>query len=303
MDRVLIAFDQIQLANHLEMTLRKVGFDVETITTEFNLSEKLLTFNPDIIIARGQSTKLSTFNIAKKLKDNLKYNGKVILVFGQDQKISPDELSKIRTDLLLFEPMGALKLTMSILNLDPERKELMQDRLLRMAEIDPTFRAQEQSYLVSHGLDLDRELTRVQGKVETEDAELLISDEAFEDFASSQKVTSKNDQPPSAANIGKIQESKSQSAIVSDLDISEEFKNSIKNELTSSNDELSLRIDTYNHQIKKIDLNLQKSLNKRQTKAIVKKQRAELLVESDQKKLDDLDADKRKFANALFKKK
>ena len=87
------------------------------------------------------------------------------------------------------------------------------------------------------------------------------------------------------------------------MDVSEDFKKSLNAELASSNDELSLRIDTYNHQIKKINLDLQKSLKKRQTKTVVKKQRAELLVETDQKKLDDLDADKRKFANALFKKK
>ncbi len=303
MDRVLIAFDQIQLANHLEMTLRKVGFDVETITTEFNLSEKLLTFNPDIIIARGQSTKLSTFNIAKKLKDNLKYNGKVILVFGQDQKISPDELLKIRTDLLLFEPMGALKLTLNILNLDPERKELMQDRLLRMAETDPNFRAQEQSYLVSNGLDLDRELIRVQGKIETEDTDLLISDDALDDFTSLKSIASKNEQQIEPLKQESGIDLKSKNRIIPELDVSEDFKKSLNAELASSNDELSLRIDTYNHQIKKIDLDLQKSLKKRQTKTVVKKQRAELLVETDQKKLDDLDADKRKFANALFKKK
>lgn len=66
MDRVLIACDQIQYANHLEMTLRKVGFEVETMTTEFNISEKLLTFNPDMIIVRGQSNKLSSLSFWKE---------------------------------------------------------------------------------------------------------------------------------------------------------------------------------------------------------------------------------------------
>ncbi len=182
MDRVLIACDQIQYANHVEMTLRKVGFEVETMTTEFNLSEKLLTFNPDMIIVRGQSAKLSAMSIGKKIKDNLKYSGKVILILAQDQKISPEDLAKVKMDLLLFEPMGALRLTLNILNLDPDRRDLMQDRLLRMAEIDPNFRAQEQSYLVSYGEDLDRELFLTQGKPTEPDQDLLISENSVKDF-------------------------------------------------------------------------------------------------------------------------
>ena len=70
MDRVLLVFDDLQYSLHLEMTLRKVGFDTETITNEYNLSEKLLTFNPDYIIAKGNSQRVSSMQIGKKLKDS-----------------------------------------------------------------------------------------------------------------------------------------------------------------------------------------------------------------------------------------
>ncbi len=282
MDRVLIAFDQIQQANHLEMTLRKVGFDVESITTEFNLSEKLLTFNPDMIIVRGQSTKLSSLSLGKKIKENLKFAGKVILILGQDQKISPEDLTKIKADLLLFEPMGALKLTMNILNMDPARKELMQDRLLRMAEADPTFRVAEQMYLVSYGLDLDHELTQVHSKASETDQDLMISDEVLRDFK----------KPPAGSSEKKFN---------LDEALSETAKAQIQNELLLS--ELPLRIEAYNHQIKNINQDLKKSLNKRQTKSQAKKQRTELLLDPGQEKLDSLDQAKQKFAQALFRKK
>ncbi len=265
MDRVLIVFDQIQYANHLEMTLRKVGFEVESISTEFNLSEKLLTFNPDMIIARGQSAKLSALNIGRKLKENFKYSGQVILVLGADQKFSPDELIKVKIDLLLFEPIGALKLTMNILNLDPQRKELMQDRLLRMAETDAVFRSQEQLYLVSNGQqDLDRELIQVRGQKTETKSDLLISDQPL---------------------------------------FSLDAQKNVQKELSSLENELPLRIDSYNHQIKKLDQDLKKGLNKRQTKTVLKKQRAELIVDPGQEKLDSLDLEKQKFTKALFKKK
>ena len=288
MDRVLIALDQIQYANHLEMTLRKVGFDVEAITTEFNLSEKLLTFNPDIIVVRGQSAKLSALNVGRKLKENLKFSGKVILILGADQKVSPEDLAKIKMDLLLFEPMGALKLTMNILNLDPARKELMQDKLLRMAETDPAFRSQEQSYLVSHGQDLDRELIQVQGKKNDTDLDLLISDEALHDFSKPKNRISK----PEAK----------QNQAFEPL-ISTETKKNIQVELSNSDMELPMRIDSYNHQIKKIDQDLKKGLSKRQTKSVLKKQRTELMIDPGQEKLDSLDQEKQKFAQAMFRKK
>jgi hypothetical protein len=287
MDRVLIAIDQIQFSSHLEMTLRKVGFDVEVITTEFNLSEKLLTFNPDIIIARGQSTKLSVLNIGKKLKDNSKYTGKVILILGTDQKISPSDLEKIKSDLLLFEPVGALKITLNILNMDPQRKELMLDRLLRMAEVDPQFRSVEQSYLVSHGHDLDREITTVHGKTEsTDNQEFVISEDLVKSFAS-----------PDLAKDTVIDPVESRKGI------SDEAKAHINAELLAVKEELPLRIGNYNHQIRKLDLDLKKGLSKRQTKNQVKKHRAELMVDPGQDKLESLDQEKQRFAKALFKKK
>lgn len=78
--------------------------------------------------------------------------------------------------------MGALRLTLNILNMDPECRELMQDRLLRMAETDQNFRVQEQSYLVSYGEDLDRELILTQGKPIEPDQDLVISENLVKDF-------------------------------------------------------------------------------------------------------------------------
>ena len=76
MDRVLLVFDDLQYSGHLEMTLRKVGFDTETITNEYNLSEKLLTFNPDYIIVKGNSPRVSCFQIGRKLKETVRYQGR-----------------------------------------------------------------------------------------------------------------------------------------------------------------------------------------------------------------------------------
>ena len=86
MERILIAVDNNAYAGHLEMTLRKVGYDIENISTEYNLSEKLLSFNPDIIVAKGNSSRLSALNIGRKLKETIKFAGKVVLVMAGNQK-------------------------------------------------------------------------------------------------------------------------------------------------------------------------------------------------------------------------
>ncbi len=85
--------------------------------------------------------------------------------------------------------------------------------------------------------------------------------------------------------------------------ISTDAQAHIQAELLAVDAELPLRIDNYNHQIKKLDGDLKKGLNKRQTKSQIKKHRAELMVDPGQEKLDSLDQEKQKFAKALFQKK
>ena len=302
MDRVLLACDQIQYSAHIEMTLRKVGYDVETMTTEYNLSERLLTFNPDIIIVRGNSPKLMTLNMGIKLKEQLKYHGRLILIFSSDYKLSPDDLTRIKVDLLLFEPIGALKLAMQVLNLDPEKKEMMQDRLLRLAETDQGFRAQEQAYLVQHNLDIAQEIIQVQGKVDTGDQEFYIDENVAADFT--RKKTAAESSAQSLSEVSDPAEIKPVDPVLADQPIfSADYQNEVKNELEQSDTELPLRIDTYNHSINNIDQDLKKGLKKRQTTKIAKELRKELMVDPGQEKLDSLDAAKRNFANALFKKK
>ena len=111
MDRVLLVIDDIQYSRHIEMTLRKVGFDVETINNEYNITDSILSYNPDYIVCRGISNRMSTLNVGKKIRESSgKYTGRVILIFAEGYKVSVDDLVKLRPDLLLFEPISTMKL-------------------------------------------------------------------------------------------------------------------------------------------------------------------------------------------------
>lgn len=284
MDRILIAVDNNAYAGHLEMTLRKVGYDIENTSTEYNLSEKLLSFNPDIIIAKGNSTRLSALNIGRKLKDSIRFAGKVVLVMAGNQKLSPSDLSGIRTDLMLFEPIGAMGLTMQVLNMDPLRKKTMQEKLIRMAEIDTNFRQAEQNYLVQYGRDLDKELKLIAGPdYISQTEEMVIKDSDITELTQPLHLKGKYEAPQVSH-------------------VTSEYLKALSEELVQIESELPLRIDSYNHLIKNIDGDLRKGLAKRDTQAVQKAIHKEATVDPGLGVIKSIDQERQDFVNALWKK-
>jgi hypothetical protein len=283
MDRVLLIIDDIQYAGHLENTLRKVGFDVETITNEFHMPDKLLSFNPDYIIVKGMGIRVSTENLGKKLKESTKFLGKVILVFPQDRKTSdPEELIKLRMDVLLYEPISALRLANSLLSLTQLDKDTILDRLMRLALTDPQFRAAESELLQGSGGTIESEIKLVTGRAQSGgETDSAIKEDDILNFISpgteSKKTPEKN----------------------SILDISPEYKQAVQNELNALENELSLRIETYNDAIKTIDQDLKSGHKKRQTRAV----NVKLFDEFPEDARLAHDEERKKFARALVKKK
>ena len=197
MDRVLLIIDDIQYSRHVEMTLRKVGFDVEALSNEFNLAETILTFNPDYVICRGNSNRLSVHSVGRKLKDaSTKFFGKVFLIFPEGYKITPDDVTKLRMDMMLFDPLSTLKLAMHLFAFSQQDFETVRDKLLKFAITDNTFRNFEQGILKSIGKTLDAEIqiissmenlpistesenVEVKGAVATQDEDLLFAADQF----------------------------------------------------------------------------------------------------------------------------
>lgn len=282
MDRILIAVDNNTFGGHVEATLRKVGYDIESLSTEYNLSEKLLSFNPDIILAKGNSNRLSALNIGKKLKETIKFNGKVVLVLGQDQKINPNDLSSMRADLLLFDPIGAMGLAMQILNLDPARKRVMQEKLIRMAEIDTNFRTAEQNYLVQYGRDLDKEIRLISGMDHEATDHQLIGDDELQDLSSPLHVKGKKSESDATQLV------------------SSEYLKALALELGELETEMPLRIESYNHMIKDIDGDLRKGINKRDSQAVQKDIHSAALVDPGGDVLRNIDEERKIFVDSLF---
>ncbi len=292
MDRVLLVFDDLQYSLHLEMTLRKVGFDTETITNEYNLSEKLLTFNPDYIIVKGNSQRVSSMQIGKKLKDTVRYLGRVILIFPDDQKPGPEDLIKLRMDILLFEPISALRLVAHILSLTSVDHAAIMDKLLRIAHTDSQFRQYEQQILKTSGASIDAEIQFISGRLkEQKDGSETIDEISIQSFLDP------NFKVPAKAST--TEPSKLAFADQSLSQTDPEYIKNLKSELENLNSELPLRVASYNKAIKTVDQDLKKGLTKRYTKSRAKEFSS--LTSVDEKK--QRDSERIQFANALWKKK
>ena len=158
MDRVLLVIDDIQYNRQVEMTLRKLGFEVESVNNEFSMNEPLIAFNPDYIVVKGQGQRLNILSIAKKLREANNHNNKVILVFPENFEITSDDIFNIRADLILKEPISTLRLVMYLISLSSLNIEFVKEKLLKYAITDSQFRAGEQQLLKSAGVTIDSEI-------------------------------------------------------------------------------------------------------------------------------------------------
>ncbi len=298
------------------MTLRKIGFDTETITNEYNLSEKLLTFNPDYIIVKGGSSRVSGLQIGKKLKETVKYSGKVVLIFPADQKPKPEELIKLRMDLLLFEPISVLNLVGQLLTLTTVDRDAVMDKLLKMAHTDSQFRQNEQQIIKNTGTSIDSEIQQVISRLkakfkpevpDTLDENLIHSfvDPKYKAPAPpAAPVAEENPPSPTVANAAELQLGKVKVIPKENLDanynhpIDLAYKQNLQEEISVVAAELPLRIDTYNHAIKTVDQDLKKGLSKRMTKKSALLSASETTAAEKQER----DQERIQFANALWKK-
>ncbi len=299
------------------MTLRKVGFDVEALSNEFNLAETILTFNPDYVICRGNTNRLSVHSVGRKLKEaSTKFFGKVFLIFPEGYKITAEDVTKLRMDMMLFDPLSTLKLAMHLFAFSQQDFETVRDKLLKFAITDTVFRNYEQGILKGVGKTLDSEIQIISSmqnlsvNFDPEVLEVTGSDQAKESddlhFAAEQLLAN---EPQNETITGTEQESDyTPSSVPSfpDTDsLSEEIIIRINMEIHAVEAELPLRIDTYNHALKAVEQDIKVGLLKRQTRKESNKLHVDLMNEqkTDEIKEKTHHDEKIRFADALFRKK
>lgn len=114
MKRVLLVYDDFNELTLMESQLKRVGFDAYGLSSELKLSDQILGFRPDVLIAMGRNNRVSSFSVGQKMRELKSYQGKVILIQPPGSIFSPQDLLKVRMDSLLSAPVPADKLITAI---------------------------------------------------------------------------------------------------------------------------------------------------------------------------------------------
>lgn len=135
--KILLVYDDFQELTSVELMLKKIGFDVVGITSEFSLAEQLLSFNPQIVVAQGRTAKVSTSNVGRRLRESARWDGQSILIFYPNAKPQPTELLRIRMDVGLEYPVEPTKMVQVLAQLGSLDSNQLLDKLIKSMATEP----------------------------------------------------------------------------------------------------------------------------------------------------------------------
>lgn len=166
MNKVLLVYEDYTTLKSTETALIKAGFDVIGATNEFSLSERVLAFNPEIVVGFGKSGKVNSMGVGKKLKDMARWQGKVVLILPVGFKPQPQELLKIRVDIILEAPVTMVHLLGVLAKLSGQDELTVIEKFKKEKAEAPTAKA---NYNVSQRVassqnTSENEAVRISGK-------------------------------------------------------------------------------------------------------------------------------------------
>jgi hypothetical protein len=138
MKKILLIIDDYSENSRTQLVLKKIGFDVLSMQTITGLADKVLGFNPDIIVCFG-TQKFTTINVGQKLKEITHLKAKVILILQQGMRPQPSDLTKIRMDILMEAPLIMQKLIEVLANLAGLSVEPIFEKLRKAQLSDPSL--------------------------------------------------------------------------------------------------------------------------------------------------------------------
>jgi CheY-like chemotaxis protein len=115
MRRVLLVLEDYNELLFLETLLKKLGFDVESIRNEVSLSEKIMGFAPDLIVATGDGHKINGTRVAQKIKKRVGQT-RLLLIFPR-QKLQQGATETFAADGVIESPLNPRSIITSICQL------------------------------------------------------------------------------------------------------------------------------------------------------------------------------------------
>jgi len=138
MPRILLILDDYNEMLYLQTLLKKLGFDVDSLTTTRNISDAIISFNPKFLIMTALGKKVNGIELTKEVT---KRSGipRLILLKPTTQNFSNGELSASIIDKVMETPVNILKLLKCLSEFDSNVKyDQLTHKLANIISVDKT---------------------------------------------------------------------------------------------------------------------------------------------------------------------
>ncbi|MBV2167598.1 MAG: hypothetical protein KUL82_02715 [Bdellovibrio sp.] len=136
MNKILLVYEDYADLMSVEGTLKKVGFDVIGLSSEYSMAEQVLAFNPDLVVGAGRGGKVSSLGVGKRLKEMHRWQGKAVLIFPANFKPNPQDLIRIRVDMILESPVPPVRLVQVIGKILGHDEAVLLERLNKAMHVE-----------------------------------------------------------------------------------------------------------------------------------------------------------------------
>jgi hypothetical protein len=287
MNKILLLYENYQELMNIESVLKQVGFDVISLSSENMLSDQMLAFYPDAVICSGEGGRVSPLSVGKRLKELTWWQGKSILLFPENFKPIPQDLVKIRVDLIFDSTVDNVRIVQVLANLLGHNES---DLLARFNH--PAVPERVVSKKVGHFAgstsplsQKEKEFFFVTGKYPSPQTSL--------DLAAFEKELIGGGRPQSD-QIEPLSQS-TPPLVDSGLSLAQE---SARHELKKAQDQLSVKMQKYAEFVQDVAMDPTSTMNLVE----IRRRQKELSEDWDAEKQKELDELRREFAVALVKK-
>lgn len=282
MNKILLVIEDYTELKDLEMVLRKLGFNVLGIASEFAMSQQILSFNPEIVIGSGQGTKVSSMGVGRRLRDMPRWVGHTILSFPPGFTPPPEELIRIRMDNLCESPVTVEKILPFLARIDGANETQLVEKLKVIRTLGVEESVDNKSFIGGGSVAKESDEIFVPGVKREEENPFVTPDfKSLED-----ELTSLVQGKP-----------KEKDENVSDL-----AKNSASfwsNSIEKANNEVRSRLAKVMTSLKSVKLLEESTLTRKKTRKV----QNELAKDWNPNDLNEQDKKRREFTRFLFKKK
>lgn len=136
----MLVIEDFSESNRIQMVLKKIGFDVLSVQKATGLADKVLGFNPDVIVSYG-TQKFTGITVGQKLIEMRHSKAKSVIVLHKGERPNQTELSQIRMDVIMEAPIIPEKLIEIISRLTGLEAGPILEKLKKAQLTDPILAA------------------------------------------------------------------------------------------------------------------------------------------------------------------